>query len=53
MCTIGTVFDGGNIHTFKQCDLIPVTTFNPPDVRTGSNGVNSYIAMTRQGSAGI
>lgn len=53
MCTIGTVFDGNTIHTFKQCDLISVTTFNTPDVRTGSNGVNSYIAMTRQGSSGI
>lgn len=53
MCTIGTVFDGNTIHTFKQCDLIPVTTFNEPDVRAGSNGVNSYIAMTRQGSSGI
>lgn len=53
MCTIGTVFDGGSIHTFKQCDLIPVTAFNSPDVRAGSNGVNSYIAMTRQGSTGI
>lgn len=53
MCTIGVVFEGGNIHTFKQCDLIPVTTFNEPDVRSGTNGVGSYIAMTRQGSDGI
>jgi hypothetical protein len=53
MCTIGAVFDGGNILTFKQCDLIPVTVFNVPDVRTGSNGVDTYIAMTRQGSDGI
>jgi hypothetical protein len=53
MCTIGTVFDCGTIHTFKQCDLIPITTFNSPVVRTGSNGVSRYIAMTRQGSAGI
>lgn len=53
MCTIGTVFDGENIHTFKQCDLIPETTFNEPDVREGSNQVDSYIAMTRKGSEGI
>ena len=53
MCTIGTVFSNNNIHTFKQCDLIPVTTFNPPQVRTGTNGVNSYLAMTREGSQGI
>ena len=53
MCTIGTVFKGGKIHTFKQCDLIPVTRFNEPEVRTGSNGVGTYIAMTRQGSEGI
>lgn len=53
MCTIGAVFDGGNICTFKQCDLIPVTTFKEPQKRTGSNGVGAYIAMTRQGSGGI
>ena len=53
MCTIGAVFNGDNILTFKQCDLIPVTVFNEPDVRVGSNGVGSYIAMTRQGSSGI
>ena len=53
MCTIGAVFDGSNIVTFKQCDLIPVTTFNSPQVRTGSNGVGKYLAMTRQGSEGI
>lgn len=53
MCTIGAVFNGGNIYTFKQCDLIPVTTFNEPVVRTGNNGVKTYIAMTRQGSDGI
>ena len=53
MCTIGVAFSGGNICTFKQCDLIPVTRFNEPDVRRGSNGVGTYIAMTRQGSDGI
>lgn len=53
MCTIGAVFVGGKISTFKQCDLIPVTTFNPPQRRAGRNGVESYIAMTRQGTAGI
>lgn len=53
MCTIGAVFAGGKISTFKQCDLIPVTTFNPPQARAGRNGVNSYLAMTRQGTAGI
>ncbi len=53
MCTIGTLFDRGNIHTFKQCDLIPVTTFNEPDVRSGNNGVGTYIAMTRKGAGGI
>ena len=53
MCTIGAVFDGRRICTFKQCDLIPVTQFNEPDIRTGANGVSTYIAMTRQGSDGI
>lgn len=53
MCTIGTVFDEGNIYTFKQCDLIPATTFNEPNVRSGYNGVGTYIAMTRQGADGI
>ncbi|WP_370980764.1 hypothetical protein [Agaribacterium sp. ZY112] len=53
MCTIGVVFNGNQINTFKQCDLIPVTTFNEPEVRSGYNGVTSYIAMTRQGSDGI
>lgn len=53
MCTIGVVFDGDIINTFKQCDLIPVTHFNEPEVRTGTNGVNNYIAMTRAGSDGI
>lgn len=53
MCTIGTVFDGKKIYTFKQCDLIPVTTFNEPVVRSGYNGVGTYTAMTRQGSDGI
>lgn len=53
MCTIGAVFVGGKICTFKQCDLILVTQFNEPDIRTGSNGVDTYIAMTRQGSDGI
>lgn len=53
MCTIGVVFENNKICTFKQCDLIPVTEFNEPDIRTGSNGVGTYIAMTRQGSDGI
>lgn len=53
MCTIGVVFSGGNICTFKQCDLIPVTQFNEPVVRPGGNGVGTYVAMTRQGSDGI
>jgi hypothetical protein len=53
MCTIGAVFDGGNICTFKQCDLIPTTEFYEPKVCPGSNGVGTYIAMTRQNSDGI
>lgn len=53
MCTIGTVFAGGKVSTFKQCDLIPVTTFKSPEVRAGGNGVGKYLAMTRQGTAGI
>ncbi|NRF32026.1 hypothetical protein [Vibrio coralliilyticus] len=53
MCTIGAVFDGNQLVTFKQCDLIPVTHFHPPRVRRGQNGVESYIAMTREGSEGI
>ena len=53
MCTIGTVFDGENIHTFKQCDLIPETKFNEPVKRKGFNQVDSYIAMTREGSDGV
>lgn len=47
MCTIGTVFDGNSIHTFKQCDLIPDTDFNLPLRRKGTNGVDHYFAMTR------
>lgn len=53
MCTIGVVFEGEKINTFKQCDLIPITEFNEPDVRKGENGVAHYTAMTRQGSDGI
>ena len=53
MCTIGTVFNNGKIHTFKQCDLIPETKFEEPKVLRGSNGVGSYTAMTREGSDGI
>lgn len=53
MCTIGVVFDGDIIRTFKQCDLIPATVFNEPDVRKGDGAVGSYVAMTRQGSGGI
>ncbi|MDF0733455.1 hypothetical protein P0Y43_22435 [Pseudomonas entomophila] len=49
MCTIGAVFSEGRLNTFKQCDLIPITHFNEPDVRAGRNGVGSYVAMTRQG----
>lgn len=52
MCTIGVVFDRDAICTFKQCDLIPKTVFNEPEVREGTNGI-SYIAMTRKGRAGI
>ncbi|AHD02880.1 carcinine hydrolase/isopenicillin-N N-acyltransferase family protein [Leisingera methylohalidivorans] len=52
MCTIGTVFDGQTIHTFKQCDLIPVTDFNEPQTRAGSNGVVSYTALTRGDGSG-
>ncbi len=52
MCTVGVVFDGGDIYTFKQCDLIPATTFNEPDVRGGYNGVGTYIAMTRKDHSG-
>jgi hypothetical protein len=53
MCTIGVVFDGERVCTFKQCDLIPATTFNEPVVRKGEGGVGTYVAMTRQGSDGI
>lgn len=53
MCTIGVVFDGNQLHTFKQCDLIPVTHFHSPQVRRGQNGVESYIAMTREDCEGI
>lgn len=53
MCTIGAVFDGSSIFTFKQCDLIPETEFYEPDVRSGYGEVGSYIAMTRKGSSGI
>lgn len=53
MCTIGAVFDGGKVHAFKQCDLIPVTDFNTPLVKAGQGGVASYVAMTRgAGSSG-
>lgn len=52
MCTIGAVFNGGSITTFKQCDLIPVTHFNEPQVRPGSFD-GGYLAMTREGSDGI
>jgi hypothetical protein len=51
MCTIGTVFDGENIHTFKQCDLIPVVSFNEPETCVGKNGVESYVALTRGSGA--
>jgi len=52
MCTIGTVFDGQRIHTFKQCDLIPITLFNTPETRVGKDGVTSYVALTRGEGAG-
>ena len=53
MCTIGVVFEGGAIHTFKQCDLIPATKFNDPEKREGGNGdVEYYIALTRGGNGG-
>jgi hypothetical protein len=52
MCTIGVVFQGGTLHTFKQCDLIPVTAFNEPQVRPGRKGVDTYVAMTRGAGAG-
>lgn len=47
MCTIGVVFENGVIHTFKQCDLIPVTNFNEPEKRKGNGSVEYYIALTR------
>jgi len=53
MCTIGVVFHNDQILTFKQCDLIPETTFHEPEKRSGKNGVGTYIAMTRKGSKGI
>ena len=51
MCTIGVVFHGTNIHTFKQCDLIPVVDFNLPESVAGKNGVQSCIEMTRSSGA--
>ena len=53
MCTIGVVFRDSEILTFKQCDLIPQTQFNEPQVKAGENGVGSYIAMTRANTKGI
>lgn len=54
MCTIGVVFSGNQICTFKQCDLIPYTIFNEPDTRVGGEKfAGRYIAMTRQNSKGI
>jgi hypothetical protein len=52
MCTIGVVFENGQIHTFKQCDLIPVTDFNEPLTRVGTGPVVSYVAMTRGADQG-
>ena len=47
MCTIGAVIQGGMIYTFKQCDLIPVTEFDEPEIRQGTDGVEQYIVMGR------
>ena len=51
MCTIGTVFDGSTVCTFKQCDLTDPTTFYVPEQRQGKAG--SYLAMTRAGKPGL
>ena len=51
MCTIGTVFDGSTVCTFKQCDLTDPTTFYAPEQRQGKAG--SYLAMTRAGKPGL
>lgn len=45
MCTIGVVFNEDRIYTFKQCDLVPLVTFNEPATRLGAAG--RYIALTR------
>lgn len=47
MCTIGVVFKDNQIHTFKQCDLIPKVDFNEPIVIKGVKKVGHYTAMTR------
>jgi hypothetical protein len=48
MCTIGVVFQEGNIHTFKQCDLIPTVEFYDPQKVEGQQGVSWYIALKRK-----
>lgn len=56
MCTIGVVFEGEDIHTFKQCDLIPSTTFYEPSEKDGlvllsREGGHMWAAVNRHGVA--
>lgn len=56
MCTIGVVFDEGAVHTFKQCDLIPDTTFYEPQEKDGllllsREGGHMWAAVNRHGVA--
>ncbi|MFP2904146.1 hypothetical protein ACLESD_03545 [Pyxidicoccus sp. 3LFB2] len=51
MCTIGCVFNQGEVFTFKQCDLTAKTEFLEPEVATGSAG--RYLAFRRMGRPGI
>lgn len=45
MCTIGVLFNEGNIFTFKQCDLIPSVQFNEPEYL--NIHAQEYISLNR------
>ena len=50
MCTIGSLYDGQSMVTFKQCDLVNKTNFFKPVIN--SKGSIKYMVFGREGSQG-
>ncbi|WP_143063159.1 carcinine hydrolase/isopenicillin-N N-acyltransferase family protein [Propionispira arboris] len=52
MCTIGAVYDGNSMISFKQCDLTDTTNFLKPEILQGEDDIQ-YVKFGRENTNGL